>query len=47
MKFIIQYKNGRREVYSNHYDENDEHERESAWNDVYATFPNAYYIEAF
>ena len=28
-------------------DENDEHERDAAWDDVYMTFPNADYIEEF
>ena len=47
MTFIIHFKDGHREPYSNHYDENDEHERDSAWDDVYRTFPNADYIEEF
>ena len=37
MTFIIHFKDGHRETYSNHYDEND----------VYMTFPNADYIEEF
>ena len=41
MTFIIHFKDGHRKTYSNHYDENDEHERFVAWHDVYATFPNA------
>lgn len=45
MTFIIHYKDGHRETYSNYYDENDE--RDSAWDDVYMTFPNAEYIESF
>lgn len=45
MTFIIHYKDGHRETYSNHYDENDE--RDGAWDDVYMTFPNADYIESF
>ena len=28
MTFIIHFKDGHRETYSNHYDENDEHERD-------------------
>ena len=44
MTFIIHFKDGHRETYSNHYDEN---ERDGAWDDVYATFPNADYIESF
>ena len=39
MTFIIHFKDGHRETYSNHYDENDEHERDVAWDDAYATFP--------
>lgn len=45
MTFIVHYKDGSRETYSNHYD--DEMEVDAAWDDVYMTFPNADYIEAF
>ena len=38
---------GTRKTYSNRYDENIEHERDAAWDDVYAQFPNAEYIESF
>lgn len=47
MTFIITNKDGSRTHYSNHYDEDDEHERDAAWDDVYMTFPNADYIEQF
>lgn len=47
MTFIIHFKDGRRETYNNRYDENVEHERDAAWDDVYATFPDAEYIESF
>ncbi len=47
MTFIITNKDGSRTQYSNHYDEDDEHERDAAWDDVYMTFPNADYIEQF
>ena len=47
MTFIIHFKDGHRETYSNHYDENDDPERDAAWDDVYATFPDADYIESF
>ena len=47
MTFIITNKDGSRTQYSNHYDEDDEHERDAAWDDVYMTFPNADYIEEF
>lgn len=47
MEFIVHFKDNHREHYSNNYDENDEHERDSAWDDVRMTFPNADYIEAF
>lgn len=47
MTFIIHHKNGRRETYSNRYDEDDKHERDAAWEDVYMTFPDADYIESF
>lgn len=42
MTFIIFHKDGTRETYSNRYDESD-----AAWDDVYATFPDADYIESF
>lgn len=32
---------------NNRYDEDVEHERDAAWDDVYATFPDAEYIESF
>ena len=41
MTFIIHFKDGHRETYSNHYNENDENERDVAWDDAYDTFPNA------
>ena len=47
MTFIIHFKDGHRETYSNHYDENDEYEGDGAGDDAYATFPNADYIESF
>lgn len=47
MTFIIFHKNGTRETYSNRYDENDEHQRDAAWDDVYEKFPDADYIESF
>lgn len=47
MTFIIHFKNQPRQTYSNHYDEDIEHERDAAWDDVYAKFPEAEYIESF
>lgn len=47
MTFIIHYEDGSRETYSNRYDENDEHERDAAWDDVNLNFPDAEYIEEF
>ena len=47
MTFIIHFKDGHREPYSNRYDEDVEHERDAAWDDVYAAFPDADYIESF
>lgn len=47
MTFIVFFKDGRRESYNNRYDENVEHERDAAWDDVYNVFPDADYIEAF
>lgn len=45
MTFIIHHKDGSRETYNNHFDEDEE--RDAAWDDVYMTFPDADYIEAF
>lgn len=47
MTFIIHFKDGRRETYNNRYNEDDEHERDAAWDDVNMTFPDAEYIEEF
>lgn len=46
MIFIIHHPDGRREQYSNHYNEDDEQERDAAFDDAYMTFPGCY-IEAF
>ena len=46
MTFIIHHNDGRRETYSNSYDENDEHQRDAAFDDAYMKFPNCY-IEPF
>lgn len=45
MDFIIHYKDGHRESYSNRYDEDDEQQRDAAFDDAYIHFPNCY-IEA-
>lgn len=47
MIFIVFHKDGTRETYSNRYDEDDEQERNAAWDDVYVTFPDVEYIESF
>lgn len=47
MTFIIHFKDGSRQSYSNRYDEDVEHERDAAWDDVYSQFPEAEYIESF
>ena len=47
MTFIITNKDGSRTQYSNHYEEDDEVEVDAAWDDVYAAFPEADYIERF
>lgn len=47
MTFIIHFKDGHRETYSNSYNEDVESERDAAWDDAYMSFPNADYIEAF
>lgn len=47
MTFIIHFKDGHRQMYHNRYEESIEHEADAAWDDVYATFPDAVYIESF
>lgn len=47
MIFTVHLKDGYRKTYSNRYDEDVEHERDAAWDDVCATFPDAEYIEPF
>lgn len=47
MTFIIHFKNKPRKTYNSRYNENIEHERDAAWDEVYATFPDADYIEEF
>ena len=47
MTFIIHFKDGHRQSYSNRYDESIERERDAAWDDAYSRFPDAGYIESF
>ena len=47
MTFIVHFKDGHRETYSNHYDEDNEQELDAAWDDVNTVFPDADYIESF
>lgn len=47
MTFIIHFKDGHRESYSNRYNEDIEYEKDAAWDDVYDKFPDADYIELF
>jgi hypothetical protein len=47
MTFIVFHKDGTRETYSNRYDEDDEQQRDAAWDDVNMKFPDADYIEEF
>ena len=47
MTFIIHFKDGHRETYSNRHDEDVEYERDAAWDEVNAVFPEADYIEEF
>lgn len=47
MTFIITNKDGSITLYSNHYEENDEMEVDAEWDDVFAKFPEADYIEQF
>lgn len=46
MTFIIHFPDGRREQYSNRYDECDEHQRDAAFEDAEERFPDCY-IEPF
>ena len=46
MTFIIHFKDGYRETYSNRYNEDIEQEVDAAWDEVYAKFPDADYIES-
>lgn len=47
MTFIIHFSDGSRETYSNRYNEDDEYERDAAWDDVYIQYLDAEYIESF
>ena len=47
MTFIIYFKDKPRQTYTNRYNEDIEHERDAAWDDAYAAFPDADYIESF
>ena len=47
MTFIIHFKDGSRQTYSNRYNEDLEAERDAAYDDAYETFPDAEYIEAY
>lgn len=47
MTFIIFFKDGHRETYSNRYDEDNEQDRDAAWDDAYDKYPDAEYIESF
>ncbi len=46
--FIVHFKDGSRKHYTlSNYSEDDEHEVDAAWDEVYAAFPDADYIEMF
>lgn len=45
MTFIIHHQDGTRETYTNRYDENDEHQRDAAYDDCYMRFPGCYIEE--
>lgn len=45
--FIIHFKDGTRKHYSTRYSEDNEHEVDAAWDEVYSQFPEADYIERF
>ena len=47
MTFVIFHKDGTRETYSNRYDEDNEQEYDAGFDDAYAHFPDADYIEHF
>lgn len=46
MTFIIHHPNGKRETYNISYNENNEYERDAAFDECYMKFPGCY-IEAF
>lgn len=45
MTFSIHHPDGTRETYTNRYDEDDEQQRDAAYDDCYMRFPGCY-IEA-
>ena len=47
MTFIIHFKDGHRQSYSNRYDEDIEYERDAAWYDAYAKLPDGADIVSF
>lgn len=46
MTFIVHFSDGTRKTYNNSYDENNEQEKDAAWDDVLAEYPDAEYIES-
>lgn len=42
MTFSIQHPDETRETYTNRYNEDDEHERDAAFDDCYMRFPGCY-----
>lgn len=46
MTFIVYFKDGSKTIYTNRYIENNKHEIDIAWDDVYEKFPDAEYIES-
>lgn len=47
MTFIIHFKDKPRQTYNSRYTEGIEQEEDTAWDEVYAKFPDADYIESF
>lgn len=46
MTFIIHFKDKPRKIYNSRYTEGIEQEEDAAWDEVYAKFPDADYIES-
>jgi hypothetical protein len=47
MTFIVHFKDGSRRIYPTIYNEDLKEERDAAWDEINALFPEADYIEEF